>query len=205
MNEEHYRVAEEYIFQVLQQDLSVDSMEESQWAALLINLQDMAQTFVSDISDALSLIICSSDEHKKNRSITLWIEAIARTYQRNPEYLLHTMSALYQWYLDNNGEPTSGNPNAPLRKQTLNWLSDCFGASGKDWYHRWLPKKDDELQNSSLYQILLDCPHQWATWNGLQESDCQEPPLPGGIFFRILAADVDRFAANPSAEFDLHT
>ena len=152
---------------------------------------------------ALNGLIHSSDAAKRNNTINFWIKQIASSYQKNPSYLLHTMAALYQWYLENGGSKPECHPGTSLRNQTIKWLRELYEEDpGRDWYNRWLPKEESSLESSDLYKLLWDWPAKWAKWNDCDEVECDEPPLPAGPFFRILAYDVDQYAGNPKGGYD---
>ena len=60
------------------------------------------------------------------------------------------------------------------------------------------------LLNKSLFLFAYYEPKEFPSSEskksrfGLAPKDCPEGPLPGGVFFRILASDVDQFVATPT-------
>jgi len=199
LNVEHYSHAEAYILSHAGVELSLQNLEQAHWKAMLQALTTSAERLADGLEGALNGLIHSSDALKRDKTIKFWVKQIAASYQKNPGYLLHTMSALYQWYLENGGDKPECYPGAPLRYQTTKWLRDLYNEDPRqNWYKRWLPGPE----STNLYKLLWDWPAKWAKWNGCDEAECDEPPLPAGPLFRILAYDVDQYAGNPVKGYD---
>lgn len=203
---EHYSRAEAYILSHAGVDLPLQDLEQTHWKTLLQALDTSAKCLADGLENALNGLIHSGDAYRRDDAIKDWIKQIAVNYQKNPNYLLNTMAALYQWYLENGGERSAGcHPNTPLRYQTTAWLRELYEqdpGSGRRLYIRWLPEEGSGLENSNLYKLLWDWPAKWAKWNDCDEAECDEPPLPASSFFRILAYDVDQYAGNPMGGYD---
>lgn len=203
LNTEHYSHAEEYILSHAGVNFSLQDLEQAHWKTLLQVLDASVKRLTDGLERALNGLIHSSDAAKRNNTINFWIKQIASSYQKNPSYLLHTMAALYQWYLENGGSKPECHPGTSLRNQTIKWLRELYEEEpGRNWYNRWLPKEESSLESSDLYKLLWDWPAKWAKWNDCDEVECDEPPLPAGPFFRILAYDVDQYAGNPKGGYD---
>lgn len=196
LNAVHFELAEQWIF--LQCGINKDLFDliDSDWEKLLYTLHCQADAFVSSVESNIDGISSTSNMLRRNRTINWWIEAIAGSYIINKEYLLNAMAGMYQLYLMN--VHSSPVPNVSLRDQTLNWLCNQCNVVDKDrWFVTWIDKDRYHVKQSKIYQTLLDWPNLWAVRNGLTPADCDEAPLPGGDFFRILASDIDNFANNP--------
>ncbi|NBI17016.1 hypothetical protein D1841_03625 [Neglecta sp. X4] len=203
LNEEYYSNAEAYVLSHIYVDLPLQDLGPTHWKALLQALTISANSFADDLESALNVLIHSTDAHKRNNATKFWIKQIADSYQRNPNYLLHTMSALYQWYLENGGVKPKCHSGTSLRTQTTLWLRGLYEKDPeRNWYQRWLSADGSGLESTNLYHILWDWPAKWAMWNDCDEIECDEPPLPGGPFFRILAYDVDQYAGYPQRGYD---
>lgn len=209
LNEEHYSHVEDYIFSHVGVDLSLQDLEQAHWKRLLQELDASAKSLADGLETALNGLIGLCENSKRDKAVKCWINQIAVSYQRNPEYLLHTMSALYQWYLENGGDrPPNCHSNTILRTQTIRWLEN-LNDKPEPWYCQWLPRlpKDNPdkqigIESTNLYKFLWDWPAKWAKWNNCDEDECDEPPLPAGPFFRILAYDVDQYAGYPKRGYD---
>lgn len=202
LNVEHYSHAEAYILSHAGEYLSLQDLEQAHWKTLLQALTTSAKRLADGLESALNELIQSSDALKRDNTIKFWIRQIAVSYQKNPSYLLHTMSALYQWYLENGGERPECYPGTSLRNQTTRWLRNLYDEDPhQNWYKRWLPENGSVLESSNLYKFLWDWPAKWAKWNDSDEAECDEPPLPASPFFRILAYDVDQYAGNPRESY----
>lgn len=189
LNDEHYRVAEDWIYAEFGIDSFLADLQDGHWQQLLDAMVQKFQALVADLEQAMQSLIQTSDIGRRDSAIQNWMKQIAEMYCKNPEYLLHTMAALYQWYVDNGGSQASIRTDYPLRNQTVLWLQRFCNAPFK-WSDKWLDK-------NRVLQLIQNWPQEWAQWNGCSVADCNEPPLPGSEIFRILASDVDRFAANP--------
>lgn len=190
LNDEHYRIVEDWMYTEIGIDSSLIELHDDHWQHMLDVIVKKTQALITDIEQSMWCLIQASDINRRNRAIQYWMEQIAEMYYKNPEYLLHTMSALYLWYVENGGNQTIINTSRSLRYQTIQWLTLCCNANHNHWYTNWLDK-------NSILQLVRDWPREWAQWNGRLPTDCYEPPLPGSELFRILASDVDRFATNP--------
>lgn len=126
LDEEHYSCAEAYVRSHAGVDLALWDLEPTHWEALLLALDTSAGHLVNGLEAVLNEIILSSNAAKRNDIVKHWITKIAGSYQRNPNYLLHTMASLYQWYLENGGARPSCRPNTSLRNQTIKWLRELY-------------------------------------------------------------------------------
>lgn len=138
-----------------------------------------------DIGATHKLILKIFDLHKKN---DIWISAIADMYVKNPSYLLNAMAGMYQLYHLNIRSRTS---IKSLRSETIGWLVDNCGVTKDEWHKKWLKATD-------VHNLLINWSQEWESRNGMATGGCNEAPLPGSDFFRILASDVDKFAMSPS-------
>ncbi len=180
----------------------VHETSEEEWKKLLSSLIAEADSLVSDINAAMDALISTGDYLRREHAIEKWTQEIAKSYQKNPDYLLNTMASLYQLYLLNSNQ--SLNPSQELRFQTKKWLYAIVSDLPETWHEKWLKQPVSEngakdITNSRIYAILKDWPNQWAIWNNRSVDECDEAPLPASIFFRILASDVDQYARNPKA------
>lgn len=196
LNAIHFELADQWIFSQCGNSKELSDLNESEWEKLLYALHCQVNAFISSVESNIDSISSTSNVLRRNSTINWWIEAIAGSYIINKDYLLNAMAGMYQLYLMNiHGSPT---PNVPLRNQTINWLYNQCSVVEKDkWYITWIDKGIRQVTQSKIYQVLLDWPNLWAARNGLTSADCDEAPLPGSDFFRILASDVDHFACNP--------
>ena len=204
LNEENCEIAQAWIEIEGGIDLTIDDLEEEHWEKLLQVLAGKADSFTKDLSASLRNLAQTTDASRRAGAVRRWKESIAENYLRNPEYLLNAMVSMYLLYLMKLGRESE--PGKSLRTQTINWLfaSDVVDDKNK-WWEKWLDKPVNAADQSRVYSILSDWPNQWAIRNGRSASDCNEAPMPGGVFLRILASDVDRFASDPhlgySAEY----
>lgn len=194
LNEEHYVNAENWLYAEIGIDLSLADLQDSHWQQMLDAIVRRCQAYLADLEQSMQRLLETDNNDRRDRAIQKWIGDIAEMYCSHPEYLLHTMAALYQWYVENGGSQASIRTDYPLRSQTIRWLEYYCDAPHGKWYTKWLDK-------GQVLQLIQNWPHEWAQWNGCLEADCHEPPLPGSEFFRILARDVDQFATNPFAGY----
>ena len=196
LNAVHFELANQWIFSQCGIAKELSDLNDSEWEELLYILHCQADTFIKSVEININGIASTSDVIRRKHTIDWWIEAIARSYVINKEYLLNAMTGMYQLYLINvHSSPES---NVSLRDQTINWLCDyCNVIEREKWYITWIDKDKRQVTQSKVYKVLLDWPNLWAIRNGMSPTDCDEAPLPGGDFFRILASDVDNFARNP--------
>lgn len=199
LNAENFLSIENWISKYFYEEMLLSDFEEHHWERLLNELEILAANLINTLDDCLTTIGKSTDTIHKNNTIDWWLYSIAEAYCQKPEYLLHTMAALYQLYLDNGGNYFNIDLYASHRAQTIRWLTYYCGARNpRVWYDKWIDKaiKYDERQDCSAYQLIVNWPEKWAEWSGRSKYEC-EPPFPGGDFFRVLASDVDEFACNP--------
>lgn len=196
LNAVHFELADQWVFLHCGTNKEFSDLNDSEWEKLLYALHCQADAFIGSVESNIHAISSTSNVLRRNRTINWWIEAIAGSYIINKDYLLNAMAGMYQLYLMN--IHSSSTPNVPLRTQTINWLYNHCNVVEKDkWYITWIDKGIRQVAQSKIYQTLLDWPNLWAARNGLTPADCDEAPLPGSDFFRILASDVDSFACNP--------
>ena len=197
LNAIHFEIADQWIFSQCCINKQLSDLSDSDWENMLYVLHCQADSFINSIESNIDDILRThSSSLRRNRTINWWIEAIAGSYIINKAYLLNAMAGMYQIFLIN--IHSSPMPNVPLRNQTINWLCDYCNVTDRDrWYISWIDKSQRQVTQSKVYQTLLNWPNLWAIRNGLNPADCDEAPLPGGDFFRILASDVDSFARNP--------
>lgn len=196
LNSVHFELANQWILSQCGINKEFSELNDSEWEKLLYAFHCQADSFISSVESNIDSISSTPDVSRRNRAIDWWIEAIAGSYIINKDYLLNAMAGMYQLYLMNmHSRPT---PNIPLRNQTINWLYNHCNVTNKDkWYTAWIDQDKYHIPQSKVYQTLLNWPSLWAARNGLSPADCDEAPLPGSDFFRILASDIDRFACNP--------
>lgn len=197
LNAVHFEIAEQWIFLQCRINKEIDDLNDNEWEKLLFAFHNQANSFICSVENNIDSLLNTTNISRRNRTIEHWIEAIAGSYIINKDYLLNAMAGMYQIYLLNTHSlPT---PNVPLRNQTISWLMIHCNATDKEkWYTAWIVDKDKyHITQSKIYQTLMDWPNLWAARTGFAATDCDEAPLPGSDFFRILAADVDSFASNP--------
>lgn len=196
LNAVHFELADQWIF--LQCGISKDlsDLNDSEWEKMLYALHCQADAFITSIESNIDAVASTTNVLRRNRTINWWIEAIAGSYIINKEYLLNAMAGMYQLYLMNiHSSPV---PNVPLRDQTITWrCNHCNVVEREKWYITWIDKGIRQVTQSKVHKVLLDWPNLWAIRNGMSPAGCDEAPLPGSDFFRILASDVDNFACNP--------
>lgn len=180
---------------------SIDEISEDGWGKLLAGIVYEADSLVKEISIALDNLTATADVSRRDRVVERWIKQIALGYRRNPEYLLNTMTGMYQLYLINSN--SMRNNRRDLRELTIEWVCLFANCQSNNWYKKWLePTELDgsskDIVNTNLYAILKDWPNKWADWNSCSSDECDEAPMPASAFFRILASDVDQFARNPN-------
>lgn len=196
LNEVHFEVADQWLLSKCGISKNLFDLDDGEWEKLLYALHCQADCFISSVESNIDALSSTSDHLRRNRTVNWWIEQIAGSYIINKDYLLNAMAGMYQLYLVNTHSAPIA--NVPLRKQTINWICTlCNVTDPKKWYTKWIDKDERFTVQSKVYQTLHDWPNQWAVRNGLDASDCDEAPLPGSDFFRILAADVDAYACNP--------
>lgn len=193
LNDEYYLVAEDWMYTELGIDSTFADLQDCHWQQLLDAIVQKFQYLVVDLEQAMQNLIQTSDIGRRDRAILNWMNRIAEVYFAHPDYLLHTMAALYQWYVDNGGNQASIRTDYSLRRRTILWLQRFCNAPDK-WFDKWLNKRQ-------ILRLIQNWPQEWAQWNGCSVADCNEPPLPGSEIFRILANDVNQFAANPRAGY----
>lgn len=196
LNAVHFELAEQWIFSQCGISKDLSDLTDGEWEKLLYALHCQADAFISSVESNIDGISSTSDVLRRNRTINWWIEAIAGSYIINKDYLLNAMAGMYQIYLMN--AHSSPAPNVSLRDQTISWLCNhCNVVDREKWYITWIDKGIRQVTQSKVHKVLLDWPNLWAIRNGMSPADCDEAPLPGSDFFRILASDVDNFARNP--------
>jgi hypothetical protein len=176
------------VFQICNENIAICNLQEKHFVLLLDELTNLAANVITDIDGMLNNLISSPDTARVEKSIDVWIDAIADTYIKNPSYLLNTMAGMYQLYNLNIRSRTS---IKSLRTETIKWLIDNCGVTKDEWHKKWLNATD-------VRNLLLNWPQEWESRNGTASGGCNEGPLPGSGFFRILASDVDKFAMSPS-------
>lgn len=201
-NAENYDIAEDWIYGQCSTWLQIFDLNESHWERLLQTLVEKADEFAKDLMDSLDrLSALPLGSPRREAKIDHWIEAIAGSYLRNPDYLLNAMAAMYLLFLKNSHERQDS--RRTLRDQTIDWIANtCYIEqilfSQNKWAERWLDKPIQKARESKVYQLLLDWPNQWASLViGRSASECDEPPMPGSDFLKILAKDVYDFAQAP--------
>lgn len=196
LNAVHYEIAHQWILSKCKIDADLFDISDSEWEKLLFALHSQAESFIDAIESNIDSLSITSEVSRRHRTINRWIEAIAESYIIHTDYLLNAMAGMYQLYLMNtHGQPVS---NKSLRHQTIDWLMTYCNVTDRNmWHKQWIDTSRYNVTQSKIYQTLLDWPNLWAIRNGLDAVDCDEAPLPGSDFFRILAADVDRFVCNP--------
>lgn len=195
LNVENCDIAEMWIEDQCGVGLAISDLDESHWEKLLQALVNNAESFLGDLKDSLDRLSHTPNVTRQEQAIEWWIQAIAGNYLRNPDYLLNAMSAMYQLYMMNTR--TSLNNSRSLRQQTIEWLVNNCGVDRLKWAERWLDMPVSQCSLSKVYSLLMDWPNKWANWCCRPATECNEAPMPGGVFLRILAADVDHFACNP--------
>lgn len=196
LNAVHFELAERWIFSQCGIIKNLSDLNDSEWEKLLYALHCQADTFIRSVESNIDGIASTSNVLRRNHTINWWIEAIAGSYIINKDYLLNAMTGMYQLYLMN--VHSSPVPNVSLRDQTISWLCNhCNVIERGKWYIAWIDKGIRQVTQSKVHKVLLDWPNLWAIRNGMTPADCDEAPLPGSDFFRILASDVDSFACNP--------
>ena len=188
LTEEKHIAAEEFVAQICHENIAICNLQEKHFVLLLDELTDSAENVIIDIDGALNNLISSPDTARVEKAIDVWIDAIADTYMKNPSYLLNTMAGMYQLYHLNIRSRTS---IKSLRSETIRWLVDNCGVTKDEWHKKWLNTTD-------IRNLLINWPQEWEARNGIATGGCNEAPLPGSDFFRILASDVDKFAIAPS-------
>lgn len=196
LNEVHFELAEQWIFSQCSISKDISELKDSEWEKLLYALHCQADIFICSIERNIDGISSTSDVLRRNRTINWWIEAIAGSYIINKDYLLNAMAGMYQIYLMNvHSSPT---PNVSLRDQTIRWLCNFCNVVNRDrWFDAWIDTDKYHVDQSRIFQTLSNWPSLWAIRNGMSSVDCDEAPLPGSDFFRILASDIDNLANNP--------
>lgn len=204
LNEVHYIYVDQWISSrcAIYKDLS--DLNESDWENMLSILHSQANAYICSLEMNIDKLLSMQGAGVNINSVILqWISGIAKSYIDNKDYLLNAMVNLYQLYLSNARIYT--NPTIPTRADTKKWLvSDCGAPDKNRWYDKWVPNNSSgsSLYSSRPYQILINWPNYWATYNGRTVADCNEAPMPGGDFFRIVASDVDNYAHNPKAGYN---
>lgn len=196
LNFVHFELADQWILSQCGISKDLSALNDSEWEKMLAALHCQADAFITSIESNIDAIASTTNVLRRNCTINWWIEAIAGSYIINKEYLLNAMAGMYQIYLKNiHSSPVS---NVPLRDQTITWLCNhCNVVKREKWFLTWIDKGIDQVTQSKVHKVLLDWPNLWANRNGMSPVDCDEAPLPGSDFFRILASDVDSFACNP--------
>lgn len=196
LNAVHFELADQWLFSQCGISKELSDLNDGEWEKMLSALHCQADAFITSIESNIDRIASTTNMSHRNRTIDWWIEAIAGSYIINKEYLLNAMVGMYQLYLINtHSSPT---PNRSLRDQTLNWLCNhCNVIEREKWYITWIDKGKCQVTQSKVYKVLQDWPNLWAIRNDMTPAECDEAPLPGSDFFRILASDVDSFACNP--------
>ncbi len=182
---------------------SITEITEDDWGHMLDSLIKEIDVFVYDLNTALDELRETTDTIRQEIAIKKWIKAIAVEYQKKPDYLLNTMVGLYQYYLQTS--KTARDSQKDLRYLTQQWICTICNLKKEDWQKKWLEatKSDQtenkDITNTKIYASLKDWPNLWAEWYGCSPEECDEPPLPASIFFRILADDIDKYVHNPSS------
>lgn len=202
LNEECFLHAEEWTASIIGEELPVSQLKEEHWKQMLAELVILSETLITDLNYSLSLILKSKKVEQKEKTVKHWIKCIANSYCTNPEFLLQTMADLYLWYQENGGDTSRIRGMRDLRKDTIQWLTEYCDAPQREigWYKKWLGNNRfdiDAPEGNPLYELIINWPVEWAQWNNMNADECDEPPLPGSAVFRILASDVDAFAADP--------
>lgn len=195
LNAENYDTVESWISIQCGSSLAISDLNESHWEKLLQVLVDKAELFAHDLENSLDRLSHTTNVTRREQAIKSWVQSIAGNYLRNPDYLLNAMSAMYQLYMMNTR--TSLNTSKSLRQQTIEWLVNNCSVDRQKWAERWLDMPVSRCSESKVYSLLLDWPNKWANKCGRPATECDEAPMPGGVFMRILASDVDYFACNP--------
>ena len=181
LNEVHFAVADQWILSKCGIGKDLFELNDGEWGKLLYELHCQADSFISSIESNIDDLLSTTDLLRRNRAVNRWIVSIAGSYLINKDYLLNAMAGMYQLYLMNTHSVLT--PNKPLRRQTIDWICTlCNVTDAEKWYTKWIDKDERFTVQSKVYQILQDWPNQWAARNGLDVSDCDEPPLPGGTF-----------------------
>lgn len=213
LNLENYKIVEWWMKRKCQIYCDFDDLQESDWEVLLQKLTAMADTFERDLSKGINDIFTWSNQNQ-TAIIDRWVEAIAKSYLINPEYLLNALTAMYVRYMNFYGYSLHLNP--PLRNQTIEWIEALRSAAVNnvtannngstpveiDWKEKWLDKPPRQVRQSKVYALLLDWPNQWAARNGSTAAQCDEAPMPGSSFLRILAKNVDEYVAAPYLDYN---
>lgn len=199
LNEERVQIAEQWIMRICPMCQCIDDISDADWSCLLAHLERVVTTFVLDLKNCLDYITSLSDLSRKNDIINFWISCISDAYIRNPDYLLNSMAGLYQLYLLNINQ-LSNISLGKLRKDTIDWLcTNCGVSSSPKWYEKWYnqPSPSAASPNNPVLSLLMNWPAKWGEWYGKPADECDEPPLPCGSFFLVLAKDVVRYARHP--------
>ena len=100
LNEDDRNSAETWVEQKLLDTKfeGIETLDESHWEKLLITLCTIADSIMEDLKNNLDMLNTTTDTSRKAQTIEQWIQAIANSYSRNPNYLLNTMAEMYRTY-----------------------------------------------------------------------------------------------------------
>ena len=203
LNEVHYIYVNQWLSSRCAINKNLFDLNESDWENMLSNLHSQADAYIYGLKMNIDKLLSLQEAGENIDSvIRQWLYGIAKSYVDNKDYLLNTMVNLYQLYLSNARIYT--NPTIPTRAKTKKWLvSDCGASTLDRWYDKWVPYTSYESSfcSSRVLHILTDWPNYWAAYNRRTVVECNEAPMPGGDFFRIVASDVDKYAHNPRAGY----
>lgn len=205
LNAAHYIYVNKWLVSRCAIYKELSDLDDNDWEKMLMTLYSQTDLYICGLKMNIKELISKQEAGENINSVILhWINSIVQSYVNNKDYLLNAMVSLYQLYLCN--ARICSNPEIPTRTKTKKWLVKHCGALSQDkWYDKWLPYKssEEDLGSSKIGRVIIDWPDYWATYYGRSAAECNEAPLPGGIFFRIVASDVDNYASNPQVGYNI--
>ncbi len=199
---ENRKNAEEWISSILPltSEIAIEELSEYDWEILLEELCRIADSWIDKLIVNMDSFGDLPDDEKAEKTEN-WITEIAKLYLRKTDYFLNAMAEMYRQYQLNLPSCDGGYPTALIIK-TKKWVNELCGkedAVGQSDFTHWLDKEEN-VTDSKVYKLLENWPEECAKLSPL--SECNEAPLPGGEFFKILARDVYLFAQNPDMDYD---